>query len=531
VSTLSNIDVNQFYGIEIFEFPTRIAEVALWMMDHIMNNKLSLAFGDYYARIPLKASPHIHNADALEIEWGNVLSPEECSYVLGNPPFGGFVFRDEHRQEQMAAIARLASAGGRIDYAAAWFIKAGEYLARAKADVGFVATNSITQGEQVAQIWPTLFEHYGLEIAFAHRTFAWGSDARGVAHVHVVIIGLTRRDRERPDKRLFSYDSINRDPVESTHKVLSPYLFDASGLSNRHLVVVRTRSALNGLPEICVGSKPVDGGHYIFDSDARQAFLEREPGAASIVRPFIGGREYINGEKRWILYPGGLATHELRKLPAVMERISAVRSFRESAEGNLSRQLAQTPTHYHVTVVPDRPFLVLPEVSSIRREYVPIGWLEPPTIPSNQLLIVQNATLDMFALLTSRMHMAWLRYIGGRLKSDYRYSSGIVYNTFPLPQLTDADRTHLKTVGEVILEVRARHGGATLADLYDPNVMPSELQKTHRALDVVVDKLYRAKPFSGDRERVEHLFGLYEKLVSPLIAAAAGKTTRKRKAS
>jgi hypothetical protein len=527
VATLSNIDVNQFYGIEIFEFPTRIAEVALWMMDHIMNNKLSLAFGDYYARIPLKASPHIHNADALEIEWVDVLAPEKCSYVLGNPPFGGFVFRDEHRQRQMALISRFG-AGGRIDYAAAWFLKAGEYLAKVKADVGFVATNSITQGEQVAQIWPTLFEHYGLEIAFAHRTFAWGSDARGMAHVHVVIIGLTRRDGERPDKRLFSYDTIDGNPVESTHKVLSPYLFDASGLSNRHLVVVRTRSALNGLPEICVGSKPVDGGNYIFSADARQAFLEREPGAAPIVRPFIGGREYINGESRWILYPEGLPAHELRKFPAVMERISAVRAFRETAEGNLSRELAGTPTHYHVTVVPDRPFLVLPEVSSIRREYVPIGWLEPPTIPSNQLLIVQNATLEIFALLTSRMHMVWLRYIGGRLKSDYRYSSGIVYNTFPLPQITDANRTHLAPLAQRILDTRARHGVATLADLYDPDVMPPELRKAHRDLDAAVDKLYRSRPFAGDRERVEHLFGLYEKLVSPLIAATKPKRGKRR---
>ncbi len=212
-----------------------------------------------------------------------------------------------------------------------------------------------------------------------------------------------------------------------------------------------------------------------------------------------------------------------------MERISAVRTFRENAEGNLSRELAGTPTRYHVTVVPDRPFLALPEVSSIRREYVPIGWLEPPTIPSNQLLIVQNATLEIFASLTSRMHMAWLRYIGGRLKSDYRYSSGIVYNTFPLPQLTGADRTHLVILAQAILDIRARHAGATLADLYDPDVMPPALRKAHRELDVAVDKLYRSKPFAGDRERVEHLFGLYEKLVSPLIAASKQKKGKRRK--
>jgi hypothetical protein len=242
MSRLSKIDVNQFYGIEIGEFPALIAEVALWMMDHIMNNKLSIEFGEHYARIPLKASPHIHHTDALEIDWASVLRPEDCSYLLGNPPFGGFVFRSEGRQTQMAEVQRIAGAGGRIDYVVAWFLKAGAYLQKGTAKIGFVATNSITQGEQVAQMWPILFERYGLEIAFAHRTFAWGSDARGTAHVHVVIIGLTRREQEPITKRLFSYDDYDSDPVETKHKALSPYLFDAEQLANRHLVVYRSTS-------------------------------------------------------------------------------------------------------------------------------------------------------------------------------------------------------------------------------------------------------------------------------------------------
>ncbi|MGH6804031.1 MAG: DNA methyltransferase [Methyloceanibacter sp.] len=526
---LSKIDVDRFYGIEIEEFPARIAETALWMMDHVMNNRLSLEFGQVYARIPLKTAPHIRNADALEFNWADLLDPAHCTAVLGNPPYGGFVFRNEQRQTQMAEVQRLAGAGGRIDYSVAWFLKAGAYVQRGTAAIAFVATNSITQGEQVAQVWPILFEHYGLEIAFAHRTFAWGSDARGMAHVHVVIIGLTRREQAPAIRRLFSYDDIDGDPVESRHKALSPYLFDAEQLTNRHLVVQRSRRPLNDLPAICVGSKPVDGGHYIFDDEERKLFLAREPNAAPIMRPFIGSWEYINGVGRWILFPAGMALQELRRLPAVMERVATVRAYR-SQGGNLARELADQPTQYHVTVVPTAPFLSIPEVSSERREYVPIGWLEPPTIPSNQLLIVQNATVELFALLVSKMHMVWLAYIGGRLESRYRYSGGIVYNTFPVPRLDDRSRAKLVAGGQAILDARSAHPGATLADLYDPDAMPTNLRQAHRALDAVVDRLYKRGGFSHDRERVEHLFGLYESLTARLPMAEPKRARRGRRA-
>jgi hypothetical protein len=239
-AVFSKVDVDQFYGIELGEFPARIAEVALWMMDHIMNNRLSLEFGNPYLRIPLKKSPHIHPADALETDWASVLPPQQCSYVLGNPPFAGAKYQSEKQRAQVRRIARLGGSGGTLDYVTAWFIKAGEYLANSHARIGFVGTNSITQGEQVSQLWPVLFGRSGLEISFAHRTFAWGSDARGKAHVHVVIIGLSRRDDEPPVKRLFTYDNIKGDPTESRHASLSPYLFDASGVGDRHLVVDET---------------------------------------------------------------------------------------------------------------------------------------------------------------------------------------------------------------------------------------------------------------------------------------------------
>ncbi|MCI0467753.1 MAG: N-6 DNA methylase [Beijerinckiaceae bacterium] len=333
VATLSKINVDQFYGVEISEFPARIAETALWMMDHIMNNRLSLEFGEVFARIPLKVSPHIHHADALEIEWAGVLPPEECSFVYGNPPFGGAKFQSEKQRGQVRRIARLGGSGGTLDYVCAWYLKAGEFIRTSKARIGFVATNSITQGEQVAQLWPLLFDRCGLEIAFAHRTFAWGSDARGTAHVHVVIIGLTKREDEPKEKRLFSYDDINGDPHESRHGALSPYLFDASGLANRHLVVEETAQPLSAAHKMIIGSKPIDGGNFIFDEAECVEFVKREPTARAFLRPFVGAEEFINGGKRWILALHSATPQQLRGLPETMKRVSAVkwpRSMRAS---------------------------------------------------------------------------------------------------------------------------------------------------------------------------------------------------------
>jgi hypothetical protein len=526
VSTLSNVDVNQFYGIEIFEFPSHIAEVALWMMDHIMNNKLSLAFGDYYARIPLKVSPHIHNADALEIAWDAVLPAQECAYVFGNPPFGGAKYQSPLQREQVRRIASLGGTGGTLDYVAAWFLRAGEYIQESTVKIGFVATNSITQGEQVAQLWPVLFERHRLEIAFAHRTFSWGSDARGKAHVHVVILGLTHRADQPKDKRLFSYDDINGDPVESQHGALSPYLFDSSGLGNRHLVVDERSRPLCDVPRLVSGTQPIDDGNYIFSASECAVFLRNEPNAAPLLHPYVGSKEYINGLQRWILCLKGVAPNTLRGLPAVIERMRKVKAFRMKSNRTGTLAIADFPDQYNVEVIPERPFLCIPKLSSERRDYIPIGWLQPPTIPSDLVFVLQDADLWHFGVLTSRMHMAWLRHIGGRFKSDYRYSIGIVYNTFPWPEATDAQRAKVRELAQAVLDARARFPDATLADLYDADLMHPELRKAHRDLDANVDRLYRGRAFVGDRERVEHLFARYEKLVAPLLPTS--KPTRRR---
>ena len=526
-ATLSVVDVDQFHGIELGEFPARIAETALWMMDHIMNNRLSLEFGRTFARIPLEKSPHIVHGDALEIDWSELLPPDDCSFVFGNPPFVGAKCQTEDQRTQVRGTAALGKSGGTLDYVAAWFIKAGEYVKGSDARIGFVATNSITQGEQVAQLWPVLFDRCKLEIAFAHRTFAWGSDARGKARVHVVILGLDRREAARPEKRLFSYPDIKGEPEESGHTALSPYLFDAGGLSDPHLVVREESAPINRLGRLISGNQPIDDREYIFNAEERAELLEAEPNAGNFLRPYVGAREYLQGGERWILALQEASPTALKSLPRVRERMGAVRHFRMKSKRKSTLAIADYPTRYNVEVIPTAPFLVVPKVSSDRREYVPVGWLEPPTIPSDLVFVLQNASLVDFAVLTSAMHMAWLRHIGGRLKSDYRYSIGLVYNTFPMPP-DGADLSRLEPLAQAVLEARAAHLNATLADLYDPDLMPPDLRRAHRALDRGVDRLYRRTGFASERERVEHLFMKHEQMLAPLESAAGQKSKRPR---
>ena len=535
----SVVEVDQFYGIEIGEFQARIAATALWMMDHIMNNRLSLEFGQTYARIPIEKSPHIRNADALEIDWADVLPPNECSYVFGNPPFGGAKFQSPAQRAQVRRVAALGGSGGTLDYVAAWFIRAGDYVRRVQPPagarlprIGFVATNSITQGEQVAQLWPLLLNHRRLEIAFAHRTFAWGSDARGKAHVHVVIIGLDAADHAPRDRRLFSYEDLSGEPLEGNHAVITPYLFDGGALGDPHLVVRKESEPINGMGRLITGTQPLEDGHLTFSADAKATFLEREPDAAPYFRPFPGAREFIRGLERWILHTAGIPPQVLRDLRETRDRLQRVRDFRARSKRQTTLRLADYPTAYGVTTVPDTPFLIVPQVSSERREYVPIGWLEPPIIPSEKLRLLPDATVADFALLTSAMHMAWMRAVTGRMKSDYMYSVGVVYNTFPLPpgfKGDDADLSGLERAAQAVLDARASHPDATLADLYDPDLMPASLRRAHHALDRAVDRLYRRKRFTSERDRVEYLFALYERMQAPLAAAAAKPKTRRRR--
>ena len=582
---MTRVTVDQFFGIEYEEFPAMIAEVAMWMADHIANNAINEAFRLNYARIPLSGGATIRHGDALELDWNEVVPAGQCSVVMGNPPFVGAKLQSAEQRAQVRRIANLGGSGGTLDYVAAWFLKAGQYLdgttsplplaggvgggpkrdaeQRDPADrappltppargrgtgnrrirIGFVATNSITQGEQVAQLWPLLFDRYGLEIAFAHRTFNWFSEARGKAHVHVVIVGLTHRDFEPVEKRLFSYPDIKSDPVETRHGALTAYLFDAKGAADRHLVVKTASKPINGAPPLVIGSKPVDGGYFIFTPAERTELIEKEPGAEKLLRPFIGAHEFLNGGIRHILDIQSIAPSDLQKHSILKQRVNQVREWRlgkiaakNSKNGNdrastSTKNLADYPTSFHVTVMPSDGFLIVPENGSARREYVPAGWAKAPIVPSSLVRVAVDAEIWHFAILVSGLHMAWVNHIGGRLKSDPRYAIGMVYNTFPWPEASPAQRGTIEELAQDVLDARLAHPTSSLADLYDPDTMPANLRKAHRALDAAVDRLYRKKPFDSDRDRVEHLFGLYEKLVNPLSGAEQQnkRTARQRK--
>ena len=498
VSTMiipSKVDVNQFYGIEINMFSAKIAETAMWMMDHLMNSELGDMLGQSYSRIPIKSAPSIECADALEINWRDVLEPERCSYVLGNPPFGSQRVMPKKQCDQ---IKRLSSSGT-LDYVCGWFIKASEY-AKDWTKIGLVSTNSIAMGEQVWQM-RSILERHGMEITFAYDTFPWDSDTRGKANVHVIIMGLCKAGKATK-RRLFRGD------MEENPKYITPYLF---GADKKMPVVKGTASTINGLYEMKMGSQPIDGGHYIFTDLEKLAFLNKEPAAESFLKPYVNAREFINGKKRWILALHNAEPNELQKLPETMKRINAVKDFRSNSKRRGTQNLADTPVLYQLNVLPEKPFLVVPSTSSERRMYVPIGYLEPPAIPSNAMMVIENATLGLFGLLTSYMHMIWLREIGGRLDNRFRYSKAIVYNTFPTP---NGNLDVLEPYARAVLDMRDKHADSTLADLYDQRTMPPDLRMAHRKLDRKVDRMYRKEGFKTDMERLMHLLERYGRMTA-----------------
>jgi hypothetical protein len=515
---LSQVDVHQFYGIEIGEWPARIAETALWLTDHQMNTELSEATGNLFQRIPLRSSPHIRCANALRMDWNDLLPAGECSFVLGNPPFVGAKYQTPEQREDVQRVAGKVLNSGLLDYVTLWYFLAENYIRGTAIRCAFVSTNSISQGEQVGILWSELFNH-GVKIHFAHRTFAWQSEARGKAHVHVVIIGFGMHDTA--DKRIYEYQDITGEPSTIPATNIAPYLIEGGDIT------IQNRSRpLCDMPEIGIGNKPIDGGHYLFDDQQKREFLKLEPGAKKFFRPWIGSVEFLHGYHRWCLWLGDASPRELNELPECKKRIEAVRKYRLESKSKPTRELATTPTRFHVENFPKKRFLVLPEVSSEKRPYIPIGYLSPNIICSNLVKIIPNATLFHFGVLTSEMHMAWVRHVGGRLESRYRYSAKLVYNNFPWPMdAKPAQQAKVEECARHVLDMRKIHldKGSTLADLYDPLTMPAPLLKAHKALDRAVDRCYRAKPFGSERERVEYLFQLYEQMTSTLFAPRAMK--------
>ena len=511
-------DVDQFYGIEIEEFPVQIARTALWLMDHQMNMKVSEEFGRYFVRLPLRKSATIVQGNALRIDWREIVKPEDLNYILGNPPFGGAKYINESQRADMSSVFSDVPGAGLLDFVSAWYRKAAEYMAyNPTIRSAFVSTNSITQGEQVGVLWTDLINR-GVKIHFAHRTFQWSSEARGKAAVHCVIIGFALEDAT--DKRIFDYEKLQGEPHEVKVKNINPYLVDAPDI-----IINRRNKPICSVPKIGIGNKPIDGGNYLFTIEERDDFLKREPAARAYFRPWLGADEFLNGPARWCLWLGDCPPDILQHMHEALKQVEAVRQYRMNSKSAPTRKLAVTPTRFHVENMPKTNYLVIPEVSSERRQYVPLGFLSPETLCSNLVKIVSDATLYHFGILSSSMHMAWLRSVGGRLKSDYRYSVGVVYNNFPWPEtITEKQKLAITDAAQVVLDTRAKYPNSVLAYLYDPLSMPPDLVKAHQKLDATVDGAYTKRRFAGDRERVAFLFDLYQQITSSLLSMK--KTSR-----
>ncbi|MCX7049419.1 MAG: N-6 DNA methylase [Candidatus Sumerlaeota bacterium] len=542
VRELCQTDMDQFYGIEIQEWPARIAEVALWLMDHQMNQEAAEAFGQNFRRLPLLHSPHIAHGNALRLDWERILPPDQCSYILGNPPFVGKQFMDKEQNEDMALVCGRIKGHGLLDYVTAWYVKAAFYVQGTRCRAAFVSTNSISQGEQAGILWEELFGH-GMKIQFAHRTFAWESESRGKAHVHVVIIGFGAFDTGR--KRLYDYKTLEgasssdtaanaeKEGISTVTEVanISPYL--AAGPD----IYLKARSRpICPVPEIVFGNMPNDGGHLLLTPEDREEFLRANPGVAKYLRRFVGAEEFINGKERWCLWLYGENPAEFMKMPGVKKRVDAVAVHRKSSRRGTTQELANAPACFGEIRHPDCSYLLIPRVSSELRRYIPIGFLRSDIIASDACLLVPGAKVYHFGILSSVMHIAWVRLVCGRLESRYRYSNKIVYNNYPWPaEPSEARRSRVEEAARRVIELRAELGdgragflpakkkgsaSACLADLYSAHGMPLELYKAHRKLDIAVDRCYRTKPFRDDWERVEFLFALYERYTAPLIAAS-----------
>jgi len=521
VSTLCKVDVSQFYGIEIEPFPAEIAKVALWLMDHLCNLDVAKRFGQYFVRIPIKASPHIVCANALTMDWRE-LSPH-FSYIFGNPPFlGAMRILPEQKQDMELVFGSKQKMLGELDFVTAWFKKASDFIQGTDTRCAFVATNSITQGQQV----PVLSRAMNIQIDFAYRTFKWSNEAKGVAAVHCVIIGFHGRagvpspaaidsttnvalgrdcggrGATRPTKTIF--DGKTAMPA----KHINGYLLDAPD------VIVESRSKpLCDVPPMNFGNMPRDGGNLIIEAEDYEQFIEDDPQAAPLIRPLLGAEEFLHNKKRYCLWLVGAMPSLIKSCPKVCARIEACRQMRLASKATATQKFAATPGLFcQITQPEGKDYIAIPRVSSERRTYIPIGFLTAETIVTDLLQIVPDATLYHFGILTSRMHNAWMRAVAGRLEMRYRYSKDIVYNNFIWPNASEECKAKIETAAQAVLDARVIYPNQSLAELYDPRFMPPELVKAHQHLDMLVDKAY-GRTFANDNERVAHLFNLYAEAV------------------
>jgi|10_taG_2_1085330.scaffolds.fasta_scaffold15960_2 hypothetical protein len=521
IEAILNVDVDQFFGIEYDEFPARIAEVALWLMDHQMNLVISEAFGLYFARLPLKKSATIVHGNALRTDWEDVVPKKELNFILGNPPFYGSKNQTKEQKEDMKMIFKSVKGSGVLDYVTAWYIKAAQLIQDSSIKTAFVSTNSITQGEQVGVLWNELIYEYGINIHFAHRTFSWTNEAKGKAAVHVVIVGFANFDSQ--EKRIFEYEDIKGEPHEIKVRNINPYLVDASN----SIAITRSKPLCN-VHNIIRGSETTDSGNFMLTEEEKNDLLTKHPSSEKFIRTFQGGGDIINSRKRYCLWLRDISPKEYRNIPSVIEKIQAVKDFRLNSKKERTRKWAEFPTLFSEDRQPENDFLVIPKVSSERRKYIPIAYLSSSVIINNTVSALPNANLWYFGVINSLMHMTWLKYTCGRMKSDYIYSIQIVYNNYPWPKdPSDKNKKLVETKAQKVLDVRKEFPDSSLADLYDPLTMPPKLVKAHQELDKAVDLCYRPQPFTTETNRIEFLFELYNEYTSPLFKKEKGSKKKK----
>ena len=508
ISSIVWCDVDQFHGIEVEEFPAQIAQVAMWLIDHQMNMMISEHFGQYFVRLPLKKSANIVHANSLQISWEDVISKEKLTYILGNPPFIGKQLQNKEQKDDMARIFNKVQGAGVLDYVTAWYLKASKYIQGTNIKVAFVSTNSIVQGEQVAILWKELFSNYGIKIHFAHQTFNWSNEAKSNAAVHVVIVGFASFDTT--NKKIFEYENIKAEAHEKIVKNITPYLVEGDDI-----VIEKRRKPICDVPNISFGSMPNDGGNFLLTDEEKEELIKQEPLSEKYIKPLLSASEFLNGKNRWCLWLEDLNPNDLKSMPLVKQRVENVKKLREESSRETTKKLAEYPTLFGEIRQPKTEYIGIPLNTSGNRIYIPFGYFPKDFISNNTMSVVAKSSLFHFGVLASIMHMSWIKYICGRIKSDYRYSNELVYNNYPFPKnVSEKQKKAVEEKAQNVLNIRSQFSDCSLADLYDPLSMPPNLKKAHQELDKAVDNCYGSKSFKNDKERIEFLFGLYEEYLN-----------------
>jgi hypothetical protein len=515
------LDVDMMAGIEYEEFPARIAEVAMWLIDHQMNMAISNEFGQYFVRLPLKKAANIVHGNAIETDWEKIVPKHQLSYILGNPPFLGTAYQNDQQKRDVAKTFKELKSYGMLDYVSTWYAKASEFIFGTSIKVAFVSTNSIIQGEQVGILWAYLFNKYKIKIHFAHRTFSWRNEAKGNAAVHVVIIGFANFDTT--NKTIYEYENIKGEPHEIKAKNINQYLIDA-----KEIIISPRSNPICDVPKIGVGSALLDGGFFILTDDEKKEVINKEPFLKNYIKRLWSAEEFINNKVKWCFWLKDIQPETLKKSKELIGRIDSIKEFRLKSARARTHEMSKYPNLFGEERQPSTDFLLIPKVSSENRKYIPVGYMTSNDIITDKVFFCPNATIYHFGIITSQMHMTWMSNTCGRMKSDYSYSNTIVYNNYPWPENpTNKQIANIEKAAQKVLEIRTTFSKSTLADLYNNLTMPPALVKAHNELDKAVDLAYRSQSFVSDAKRMEFLFELYEKYTADLFTVEKVKKPKK----